>query len=435
MPRLVHRNPTYRKHRASGQAIVTIGGRDHYLGPFGTKASRDEYDRIIAEWLANGRQVTTPTADLSIAELIVVYWAHVQSYYRKPDGTPSSEQSTIRLALRPLKQLYARTAARDFGPLALKAVRQTMVELGWARTQVNKHIGRLRRMFKWAVENEMIPAAVSHGLQAVAGLRAGRSEAHESAPVLPVPEEHVAAILDYLSPQVRAMVETQLLSGMRPGEVCQMRTCDIDTTGRLWVYKPATHKTQHHGHQRLIYLGPRAQDVLRTWLKPDLTAYLFTPAEAEAWRREKLRAARKTPLALGNSAGTNRQRKPRFQPGARYKVGAYHHAIARGCDAAFPLPEHLARQKVKTGPRRVRWEALAEWRARLGPKLWEEAQAWRTDHRHHPHQYRHNAATRLRKSHGLEAAQCILGHKSLSVTEIYAEKNVAAAQQIMGEVG
>ena len=56
MPKLNHQNPSYRKHRASGQAIVTIGGRDIYLGPYGTKASKAEYDRIVSEWLANGRR-------------------------------------------------------------------------------------------------------------------------------------------------------------------------------------------------------------------------------------------------------------------------------------------------------------------------------------------------------------------------------------------
>jgi hypothetical protein len=33
MPRLIHAPPKYRKHKASGQAVVTINGRDHYLGP------------------------------------------------------------------------------------------------------------------------------------------------------------------------------------------------------------------------------------------------------------------------------------------------------------------------------------------------------------------------------------------------------------------
>ena len=40
--------PKYRKHKASGQAIVTIGGKMHYLGPHDTKASRAEYDLVFA---------------------------------------------------------------------------------------------------------------------------------------------------------------------------------------------------------------------------------------------------------------------------------------------------------------------------------------------------------------------------------------------------
>src|SRR6478609_8109142 len=56
MPRLVNSFPSYCKHRASGQAVVTLCGQDFYLGPHGTKASKLEYDRLIAEWLARGRR-------------------------------------------------------------------------------------------------------------------------------------------------------------------------------------------------------------------------------------------------------------------------------------------------------------------------------------------------------------------------------------------
>lgn len=52
MPKLVNSLPSYRRHKASGQAVVTLNGKDHYLGPHGSKVSRDEYDRLIAEWLA-----------------------------------------------------------------------------------------------------------------------------------------------------------------------------------------------------------------------------------------------------------------------------------------------------------------------------------------------------------------------------------------------
>jgi hypothetical protein len=54
MPRLIRTLPKYRKHKASGQAVVTICGRDHYLGPHGTKASKVEYDRLIVEFLSSG---------------------------------------------------------------------------------------------------------------------------------------------------------------------------------------------------------------------------------------------------------------------------------------------------------------------------------------------------------------------------------------------
>jgi integrase len=113
-----------------------------------------------------------------------------------------------------------------------------MIRMGWCRTYINAQMGRLRRLFKWAAENELVPAVVHHCLSAVSGLRAGRTSARESKPVKPVSEEHIAAVLPYLSRQIAAMVRVQLLCGMRPGEVCEMRGTDIDASGELWFYRP-----------------------------------------------------------------------------------------------------------------------------------------------------------------------------------------------------
>src|SRR3954470_8034114 len=120
MPRLVNRNPSYRRHRASGQAIVTIDGQDIYLGPFGTQVSRNEYDRIIGEWLANGRRLATKDAapDLAIAELIAAYWEFAQGYYTSEN---TGELACFKQALKTLRPLNGRTPIADFGPLALKA--------------------------------------------------------------------------------------------------------------------------------------------------------------------------------------------------------------------------------------------------------------------------------------------------------------------------
>ena len=56
MPRLVNVNPTYRLHKSSGCDVVTLNGEDVYLGDHCSAASKREYDRVIVEWLARGRQ-------------------------------------------------------------------------------------------------------------------------------------------------------------------------------------------------------------------------------------------------------------------------------------------------------------------------------------------------------------------------------------------
>ena len=73
MPRLTNSVPKYRQHRASGQAVVTIGGRDHYLGPWKSRASRCEYDRLIGEWIANGRRLEDRASDKTVVELAVAF--------------------------------------------------------------------------------------------------------------------------------------------------------------------------------------------------------------------------------------------------------------------------------------------------------------------------------------------------------------------------
>lgn len=96
MPLLTRKLPTYRHQKASGQAIVTLNGPDHYLGPWKSKASRLEYDRLIGEWLAGGKQpLSGPNGrgDLTIAEVIHafrVYAADAGQYARQQSGRGSA---------------------------------------------------------------------------------------------------------------------------------------------------------------------------------------------------------------------------------------------------------------------------------------------------------------------------------------------------------
>lgn len=138
--------PSYRRHKQSGQAIVTLSGRDHLLGPHNSKQSRQKYDRLIAEWLANGRR--SPHCDqdnVTVSRVIAEYWSYAQSYYVNSQGESTGEAEHFRVAMGPLRRLYGATRAADFGPLAFKAVQQEMIRMGWCRRYINHQASRVKQ--------------------------------------------------------------------------------------------------------------------------------------------------------------------------------------------------------------------------------------------------------------------------------------------------
>lgn len=384
--------PSYRLHRASGQAVVTLNGRDHYLGPHKSKVSRTEYDRLVGEWLANGRHLEDDDerSDLRICELVDRYLAFAEAYY-SDNGTPGREYVAMEAVTRPLVQYYSRERVVDFGPLSLKAIRQRWVEQKLTRNSVNQRVNRIRRIFKWGVENELVPAMTLHALQAVAPLKRGRTEAKESVPVKPVPDAHVDAVQAVVARQVATMIELQRLTGMRPGEVVLLRPCDVDQSGDIWTYILNDHKTAYRGHARTVYLGPKAQAVLRPWLQRGPDSYCFSPAEAEAERNEERKKNRKSPMTP-SQAKRRPKKNPKRAKRDRYDVASYRRAITYG----------IQRAKVP------RW---------------------------HPHQLRHNCGTRLRRDFSLDTAQVILGHRTADVTQVYAEADRNRALEVVRQVG
>ena len=91
MPKLNSTLPKYQRHRASGKAVVTLYGKDFYLGPHGTKTSKAEYDRLVGEWIAAGRPSRPPVqfSDITIVELAAAYQEFAQEYYQKNE-TPTA---------------------------------------------------------------------------------------------------------------------------------------------------------------------------------------------------------------------------------------------------------------------------------------------------------------------------------------------------------
>lgn len=412
MPRLVKRLPKYRKKiSASGTAVavVSFNNRDHYLGPYDAKASRDEYDRLVAEWLQAGRRASPrdPGA-FTITQLVVSYFKHARAYYRRADGTSTDTAENMKPAFRILRQMYGPTPVAEFGPLSLKAVRQAFVDDGQARSYVNMNVDRIKRMVRWAVSEELVAEAVLRRLETVEGLRRGRTEAREGKPVLPVCDTAVDKTLPHLPRIVGQMTQLQRLTGMRPGEVCMMRPFDLERSRESWLYIPERHKTEHHGKQRVIAIGPRAQALLLPFLERSEFLPCFSPGEAESERLAARHAARTTSMSCGNRPGTNKKARRKLPPGDAYTNASYRKAIHRGCDRAFKPAEKLTGDALKQ---------------------------WKSYHRWSPNQLRHSAATDIRARFGIEAVAATLGHSRVDTSEIYAERDIQLACRVAAELG
>jgi len=374
--------PKYQYNKATGRARVAIDGRHHYLGPYGSPESKREYDRLIAGWKMRQDGFT-----IRMGELALVYLEHAGTYYRKR-GQQTSEVSAIKTALRFLEP-DAKLAAVEFGPRKLLEVQARMIRGGIVRTSINKHIGRVRRMFRWGVVQELVPGSLLPALEAVPGIRAGRTDAAESEPVVSVEPQRIDAVRPFVSRPVWGLIQVQRFTGMRPGEALTMRWHDINTEPDVWEYRPDSHKTEHHGRQRVIFIGQRGQELLCEFIRADPAEYIFCPQDV----RDAVTGADS-------------------QPGELYGRDAYRRAIRRACERAFGMPAELKSRKRKTDA-----------------KAWRRANVWT------PNQLRHSLGTEVRSRFGLEAAQVVLGHSNAKITEVYAERDLSKARDVMREMG
>ena len=200
-----HRTPTYRLHKSTGLAVVTLNGKDHYLGAHGTPESQAKYDRLIAEYLQAGRQIPGPldASRITVGEICQRFLVYARKTYRDNTGRPSRETENVRIALRDLVRLFVDLPVDELGPVRLKLYRDCLVGQGLARTTINQRVNIVRRAFRWGVEMELVLPTVLHGLQAVEGLKAGRTSARETPPVQAVPMEDIERTLPELSKRSR----------------------------------------------------------------------------------------------------------------------------------------------------------------------------------------------------------------------------------------
>jgi integrase len=412
------RPPGYLLHKATGQARVRLNGRDVYLGMFGSQESKERYFRLLAEQVASPSGATpselTSDAKLTVTELLARYWRFAEKHYSK-HGRPTGQVRIVRDSIRPLRQLYGSRNVGEFSCRELKTVRSEMLSTGrLCRTEINRRIGVIRHIFRWGVSESFVPAGVMHSLRELLPLQRGRCEAHEAKPVTAVDDAVVEATIPFLPPVLQDVVRIQRLTGCRPGEVLQMRPADVERSGDVWVFRPASHKSEHHGKDRLIILGPKAQAILSPYLLRTSTMYCFSPAESESKRKLDLRARRQT--RVQPSQTDRKTPSPKKRPRDYYDRHSYGHAIRRAVETA--------------NRKRLEQLALQLKRTPTG----DEAAATKLPY-WHANQLRHAAATEIRSAAGLDVAAAVLGHSRPDTTLIYAEHDLAKATNIMRRIG
>jgi|CXWL01.1.fsa_nt_gi integrase len=397
--------PAYRCQRTpqGNRAFVCIGRRRIYLGRYNSPESKEKYERVIAEHAAQAGK-PRPVDMLLCAELAVRFLQHAQVYYRQPDGRTSSTIGQVKAALRPVRDLYASLPVDRFDLIALKTCRQTMIDRGLVRSTINRTTNYIKEMFRWGFENGIVPVQVPEALRHLRNLKYGRTTAPEGRRIRPVDLDHVEATKPHMTPTMRAMVEVQLLTGMRPGEVCMLRPVDIDMADDVWLYRPPLHKTSWRGKDRMIFMGPKSQEVIRPFLMGrSIDAYCFSPRQSEVERKAAATVHRR-PNQLPTPRKTERRINDRFDS------NAYFNSVQNACAKAFPVPPDMLND-----------EEAAEH--------WKRANWWT------PNQLRHKAGTDVRSQFGLDAAQLWLGHSDADVTQVYAEVEARKGMEIARRIG
>lgn len=409
MPRPRNTVPTYRLHRASGQAVVSIPGRgDVYLGKHGTKESRERYARLVVDIAAarapERRDALRYDTGPTVSEVCTAWLDKAERTY-----VNSSELGCYRPLLRRLNDLFGTSKASTFSAKDLRRLRDSLVADRRTRRSINRDVVRVRTIFRWCAAEELVPPTVAAGLGMLRGLRMGEDGVRESEPVRPVDDATLERTLPWLPPSLADFCRVLRLTGARPGELAELRPADLDMAGPVWWFKVPRHKSQWRGKERMVAIGPKAQAILRAYLERPIDRRCFLPRETWEERAAAREAARATPASCGNRRGTNRATEPRNRPGEKWETAAIGRAL-RGAIAAANVAAHA--EAEKNG----------------GPVL--ELPKWRL------YQLRHSAATALRRTHGLEISANVMGHSSARLTaDVYAERDLRQIADAIANTG
>ena len=183
------KSPTYRFHKATGQACTTIRGKTYYFGWHGTPASKRKFKDLLAKYLLAPDPTTfgEEVARLSMAEVARSYAIYAKTYY----GADSQEFRNIAMALRPISELIPRKPACEFSPLEFKQIRQWWLNRDVSRQYANHQMRRITRAVKWLVSEGILPPSVHQAIKCVTPLTRGHCKAREAPPIVPIDDVRV----------------------------------------------------------------------------------------------------------------------------------------------------------------------------------------------------------------------------------------------------
>jgi integrase len=272
--------PAYVHHKPTGQARVRIKGKDFYLGKYGSPESHERYDELIAEHVIDAE----PGSCKTLTAVLAAWWAECKRRYSKGKGKLGGAQNW-RPIIRILREQHGEERAEDLGPVKLrKLLEAAAVEHGWSLGYTRMQLSRVKQIFKWAAAGELVTVTAYQRLDVVE-IRHGR----KTKAIPPVDDALVEQTLPHLTSMIADMVRLQRFTGMRPGELVMMQPDEVDRSGEIWIYVPDHHKTEHHGKDRTIYLGPKAQAILAPWLLKCSTEYVFPTRRSQHYTSDSYR--------------------------------------------------------------------------------------------------------------------------------------------------
>ncbi len=237
----------YRYHKLRDKGFVQVNGKRIYLpGKYNSRESL----RAYAEIAGDKAKASEPKAPATIAGLAVKYLDHCEIYYPNPKR---GQYKNVRACLRRLLKDYRDTRVSDFGPRKLKDFMVSLTKDGCSRQYANKCCSLIKRMFKWAVSEEIVQPEILVAINSTMPLRAGQGR--DTDPKKPVAWRDVRVTIRSAHPMLAAMIKIQWLVGCRPGEVCTLRVFDIDRSKPIWEWAPTLHKNAWRGRTLSYFLG------------------------------------------------------------------------------------------------------------------------------------------------------------------------------------